>query len=53
MTRNHTPIPRGTRFGRLTVEEREFAIDEREVTSGRYIYYRCKCDCGTYATVRS
>jgi predicted SprT family Zn-dependent metalloprotease len=45
MTHIHTPIPPGTRFGRLTVEA-------QEVTDARGIHYRCKCDCGTYTTVR-
>ena len=53
MTRKHTPIPRGTRFGRLTVEERDVTIEDRKGTNGRRIYYCCKCACGTYTTVRA
>ena len=53
MTRKHTPIPPGTRFGRLTVEEREVIIGEPGIVNGRRIYYRCKCDCGTYTTAHS
>jgi predicted SprT family Zn-dependent metalloprotease len=47
MTRKHTPIPPGTRFGRLTVD----ALSEDENKRG--VHYRCKCDCGTYTTKRA
>lgn len=53
MTRKHTPIPHGTRFGRLTVEERDITVDGRKATHAQRIFYRCKCDCGTYTSVRA
>lgn len=44
----HIPIPRGARYGRLTVQHR---VSNAPTTHVRYM---CKCDCGnttnSYAT---
>lgn len=39
----------GMRFGRLVVLER----DTEDARNKKYVYWKCKCDCGNIKTVRS
>lgn len=48
--RNRTPIPDGTRFGRLVVLEQAPVAIRKNGTARRYL---CRCDCGTEKVVDS